>query len=80
MWRGYLKEERCRRVMQWLKDNDVPWHSIHTSGHASVPDLQRFAAALAPRKLVPIHTFESDRYPELFNNVTRHRDGVWWQV
>ena len=80
MWSGYLKEERCRRVMQWLKDNDVPWQSIHTSGHASLPDLQRFAAALAPKKLVPIHTFEGDRYPELFENVTRHHDGVWWQV
>ena len=80
MWSGYLKEERCRRVMQWLKDNDIPWQSIHTSGHASLPDLQRFAAALAPKKLVPIHTFEGDRYAELFNNVTRHRDGVWWQI
>lgn len=80
MWRGYLKEERCRRVMQWLKDHDIPWQYIHTSGHASVADLQRFAAALAPRKLVPIHTFEGDRYPELFNNVTRHHDGTWWQV
>ena len=80
MWSGYLKAERCQRVLRWLKENDVPWQSIHTSGHASVADLQRFAAALGPRKLVPIHTFEGDRYPELFNNVVRHRDGVWWQV
>ena len=58
MWSGYLKEERCRRVMQWLKDNDVPWQSIHTSGHASVADLQRFAAALAPKKLVPVESQE----------------------
>ena len=72
MWSEYLKEERCRRVMQWLKDNDVHWQSIHTSGHAS--------AAVAPRKLVPIHTFEGDRYPELFDNVTRQCDGVWWEV
>ena len=80
MWSGYLKEERCKRVMRWLKENDIPWQTIHTSGHASVADLRRFAAALAPRQLVPIHTFEGDRYPELFDNVVRHRDGVWWQA
>ena len=80
MWSGYLKEERCRRVIKWLKDKDVPWQFIHTSGHASVADLQRFAAALAPRKLVPIHTFEGNRYPQLFNNVIRHQDGVWWEA
>ncbi len=80
MWSGYLKEERCRRVLRWLKKNDVPFQTIHTSGHASVADLRRFAAALAPRKLVPIHTFEGDRYRELFDNVVRERDGVWWEV
>ena len=66
--------------MRWLKKNDVPFQTIHTSGHASVADLRRFAAALAPRKLVPIHTFEGDRYRELFDNVVRERDGVWWEV
>ena len=80
MWSGYLKEERCRRVLRWLKKNDVPVQTIHTSGHASVAALKRFAEALAPRKLVPIHTFEADRYSELFDNVVRQRDGVWWQV
>ena len=80
MWSGYLKEERCRRVLRWLKKNDVPFQTIHTSGHASVADLRRFAAGLAPRKLVPIHTFEGDRYRELFDNVVRERDGVWWEV
>ncbi len=80
MWSGYLKEERCKRVMRWLDDNNIPWQTIHTSGHASVADLRRFATALAPRKLVPIHTYEGDRYPELFDNVVRHRDGTWWQA
>ena len=80
MWQGYLKAESSQRVMQWLETNGIPWGSIHTSGHASVADLQRFAAALAPRSLVPIHSFETGRFAEFFDNVDRKEDGVWWEV
>ena len=63
MWEGYLKEEGTRRVTRWLERSGIPWQVFHTSGHASVADLQRFAAALAPRRLVPIHSFETARFP-----------------
>jgi ribonuclease J len=53
---------------------------VHTSGHASVPDLQRLAASVAPRRLVPVHSEAGDRFPELFADVDRQQDGVWWQV
>ena len=46
MWEGYLKEKSVQRVVTWLKERDIPWQVIHTSGHASAVDLQRFAAAL----------------------------------
>ena len=57
-----------------------PLESIHTSGHASVADLKRFAAALAPRSLIPIHSFETGRFGEFFDNVVQREDGVWWEV
>ena len=39
------------------------------------------AEALAPDVLVPVHTFEGDRYPELFGaNVRLRADGEWWEV
>ncbi|MCY4503456.1 MAG: hypothetical protein OXE57_18075 [Alphaproteobacteria bacterium] len=63
MWDGYLKEDSSQRVLHWLERNGVVWAPIHTSGHASTADLQRFAAALAPRALVPIHSFETGRFP-----------------
>ncbi len=80
MWDGYLEEPGTQRVVRWLEDHSIPWQSIHTSGHASVADLQRFATALAPRNLVPIHSFETDRFPEFFDNVVQQQDGVWWEV
>ena len=80
MWEGYLKEKSVQRVVTWLKENDIPWQVIHTSGHASAADLQRFAAALAPRTLVPIHSFETARFAEFFANVVQKQDGVRWDV
>lgn len=80
MWDGYLKEERTKKVTKWLKDRGIPWKIIHTSGHASVADLQRFVAALAPSQLVPIHSFEPSRFAEFFDNVVQQEDGVWWEV
>ena len=80
MWDGYLKEESTQKVTKWLKDNGISWEIIHTSGHASVADLQRFAAAFAPRQLVPIHSFETGRFAEFFDNVVQQEDGVWWEV
>ena len=80
MWEGYLEEPGAQRVMAWLEQNNISWQTIHTSGHASLPDLQRFASALAPGKLVPIHSFETDRFAEFFDNVVQHEDGEWWEV
>ena len=80
MWEGYLKEKSVQRVVTWLDEHDIPWQVIHTSGHASAVDLQRFAAALAPGMLVPIHSFETGRFAEFFSNVVQKEDGVWWDV
>ena len=80
MWQGYLKDETGQKVTKWLRDNNIPLQTIHTSGHASVADLRRFASALAPRRLVPIHSFETDLFREFFDNVVQQEDGVWWEV
>ena len=80
MWPGYLKHEGSRRVLDWLRANTIGFETIHTSGHASVRDLQRLAAALSPGRLVPIHSFETARFGEYFENVDRKEDGVWWTV
>ena len=80
MWDGYLKEEQTQKVVKWLGDIGVPWEIIHTSGHASLEDLKCFAAALAPRRLVPIHSSETGRFAEFFDNVRHQEDGVWWEV
>ncbi len=41
---------------------------------------QRLAKAIAPTRLVPIHSFAPDRLGEFFDNVEVHRDGEWGDV
>ena len=80
MWSGYLREPRLQWFLEWLERNQIPIKHCHTSGHASVADLRRFASAMKPEKLVPIHSFEPEAYTELFENVELRDDGERWQV
>jgi hypothetical protein len=79
-WEGYLKEGSGEQLKADCKSRDIPFEIIHTSGHASIIDLQRLAAAVNPQALVPIHTFEPERFPDLFESVVLHQDGEWWEV
>lgn len=80
MWPGYLKDESSSGVNGWLRKRGIPMSILHSSGHAFVPDLRRLATALAPARLVPIHSFAGDHYAELFSRVDRRPDGEWWHV
>ena len=71
MWDGYLSDE----FRQYCKTKGLIIKYVHTSGHATLEDLQEFAKALNPRTLIPIHTFEAAKYPDLFENVKILKDG-----
>ncbi len=71
MWNGYLTDN----FKQYCQRKGLILEQVHTSGHAIIEDLQAFARALNPRKLIPIHTFEAEKYPDLFENVKIIKDG-----
>ena len=79
-WEGYLKEGSGAQLKANCQAHGIPFEIIHTSGHASIADLKRLAAAVCPKALVPIHTFESRRFPELFQNVVLINDREWRDV
>ena len=80
MWEGYLTDPSGRRLMAALRDHDVPLVSMHTSGHASVKDLQRLVQAFQPGRVVPMHSAATDRFAALFPRVEQHHDNEWWTV
>jgi ribonuclease J len=76
----YLEQGVYASMEVWLKSRGIKMRHVHTSGHASPNDLKRFAKALAPRALVPIHSFAPERFGEMFDSVMPRRDGEWWEV
>jgi ribonuclease J len=79
-WEGYLSAQRFLDVKNWRQEHQLPFHTIHTSGHASPSDLRRFVTSLAPKILVPIHTDAPERYCELYPHVALRPDGEFWEV
>jgi len=71
-WLGYLKEEFSNtdtvELFENLKNN-YNWVYAHTSGHADLAALQKFASSLKPKKLIPIHTEFKEKFEVYFDNV-----------
>jgi ribonuclease J len=73
-WTGYLEKENwasygARETAEFCDNPQVDFIYAHTSGHAILEDLKRFAAAMNPGKLIPIHTEYRDEFKEHFDNV-----------
>jgi len=79
LWSGYLKRDQYRPLVDWLNKKSIPLVYCHTSGHAPVSDLKHLADALAPKMLVPIHSFKPEQFPDHFENVVLKDDGQWWE-
>lgn len=71
MWEGYLTKEFTNICNQ----NGIRIKQAHTSGHAPINDLKQFAKALKPNLLVPIHTFEPQKYQLIYKNIKLLNDG-----
>jgi ribonuclease J len=80
MWPGYLHDPSGQRLRDWLLSVGVPMVVHHSSGHGHIRDLQRLVAALAPSRVVPIHTFAPQRFEEFFPRVQRQQDLESWEV
>jgi ribonuclease J len=80
LWPGYLDQPSGKHVLRTLDEHGVPLRRMHASGHARIADLQALADALAPARVVPIHSAAPERFTDLFARVERHPDGEWWEA
>lgn len=82
MWDGY-KTGSAGKIIAKMQAAGVPMSDIHSSGHADIPTLKKFVEAIKPAKLVPIHTFNPERFAELFGTITtveRHGNNDMFEV
>jgi len=80
-WIGYLSYSDteyfgAEAMAGYQNDPQVNFVYAHTSGHATVADLQRFAKALKPKMLVPVHTECGEGFIETFANVFQLQDNT----
>ena len=76
MWEGYLQKSYAKEFMDYLKNRKFTIHKIHTSGHADTNTLKKMVEAIKPKNIVPIHTFEGDKYKDIFNEpIVELKDG-----
>jgi ribonuclease J len=80
LWHGYLETPSGLKTQELLERAGAPLVRLHSSGHANVDDLRRFADAVAADRVVPIHTDQPHAYERLFDAVEVRRDGEWWDV
>jgi ribonuclease J len=77
-WDGYLSEGSAGAALKAdCERRGITFGFVQTSGHASPGDLKRLASAVAPKRLIPIHTFEREIFPSIFHNVILVDDEQW---
>jgi ribonuclease J len=79
-WLGYIDGTHASyfgsdRISALRSDSAVNFVYAHTSGHATVKELERLAKALKPKMLIPIHTEHSEDFSQIFTNVVTLNDG-----
>jgi ribonuclease J len=81
MWPGYLDRSKAlQKLNDWVKEKNIPFKILHTSGHAKLDDLKQFATSLAPKKLIPVHSFHPDKYQLHFSNVCLVADNEQYDI
>lgn len=76
LWPGYLERDRTD-LREWAKQKDMDFHIVHSSGHESSADLYRMAQAVAPQRLLPIHTVHPERYAAFPAHIEVAANGEW---
>jgi ribonuclease J len=84
-WKGYLECSNAEyfgaeQVSHYQSNLSVHFTYAHTSGHAPVGDLQRFAEALKPKMLVPVHTEHPNNFVDFFDNVIYFKEGIFHEI
>jgi ribonuclease J len=74
MWDGYkTRPGEIKDFLDFIANKGMAIKDIHTSGHADLSGLKRMVEAVKPKHIVPIHTFEGDKYGELFPGIDVRR-------
>jgi len=79
-WPGYLDRPDWQPVKAALAATGSDLVQAHTSGHIFADDIVEFVRRLKPGTVVPVHTFEPERFSKVVENVRFMDDGEPWNI
>ena len=79
-WLGYLKNPDWVELRAQIAAAGGDFIPAHASGHIHAADILDFVRAVNPRLVIPIHTFEPQRFAEHFPNARLLQDGEAFTV
>jgi ribonuclease J len=74
-WTGYLDRPDWQTIKAALHQAQGKLVEAHTSGHIYAEDIADFIRTTQPKILIPIHTFEPERFSEILPSTILPRDG-----
>lgn len=81
MWDGYIKkEDKLQTLLKELKYMDIDFIELHTSGHADLEAMKKLNKYVEPNKTIIIHTTNRSEGINIFNNVQKIDEGVYYPV
>lgn len=80
MWRGYRDDKKQIKFESEIKSLMFEIKLLHTSGHASIPDIQRLITGLNPQKIIPIHTMLPQEFIGISDKTDLKEDGVEFEI
>lgn len=78
VWSGYL--HRSHDELGKMELAEIKRFHVHTSGHATVDELQQFVDAFPQSRIVPIHLEDQEGFRRLSSKVEPRNDHEWWEV
>ena len=78
VWSGYV--HRSHDELEKMKQAGIERFHVHTSGHATVDELQKFVDAFPNSRIVPIHLEDREGFGRLSPKVELRNDHEWWEV
>ena len=78
VWSGYV--HRSHDELEQIEQAGIKRFHVHTSGHATVDELQQFVDAFPQSRIVPIHLEDREGFGRLSPKVEPRNDHEWWEV
>lgn len=80
LWTGYRSSDYQQRFEKYLEKSGFSLEVLHTSGHATISDIQRVIQGLNSQKIIPIHTLHPTHFLSLSDRTDVKTDGVKFRV